>query len=87
MNDYADKVPLSFVEEKRAAVVWHFRQSPAAFADYQAKKLDEELQVGLANQPVSVTIGNKIVEAKAIECDKGSFVRWLMENKGGDGVE
>jgi trehalose 6-phosphate synthase/phosphatase len=80
MDEYTRRVPLSFVESKCAAVVWHFRQSPPAFGEYQAKKLDEELQVGLANQPVSVTFGSKIVEARATECNKGNFVRSLLES-------
>lgn len=80
MSSYAERVPLSFVETKEAALVWHYRQSPPGFAAYQARKLDDELQVGLANQPVSVTMGNRVVEAKATECNKGSFLRELMKD-------
>ena len=78
MRSYAERVPLSFVEYKVASLVWHYRQSPNEFANYQARRLDEELQVGLANLPVSITTGSKVVEARAIECNKGCFVRWLM---------
>jgi len=81
MEDYAERVPLSLVETKAAALVWHFRLSPVEFASFQARKLDDELQVGLANLPVVVTTGSKIVEAKAVECNKGSFVRWLLESE------
>ncbi len=81
MKAYSETVPLSFVECKEASLVWHFRQSPTDFASFRAKKLDEELQVGLANQPVSVTIGSKIVEAKAVECHKGSFLKWILEHE------
>lgn len=84
MNDYAGRVPLSFVEKKSASLVWHFRQSPEDFAMYQAKKLDDELQVGMSNEPVTVAMGSRIVEAKAIECNKGSFLRWLMQNSDPD---
>ncbi|UYL09630.1 bifunctional alpha,alpha-trehalose-phosphate synthase (UDP-forming)/trehalose-phosphatase [Bdellovibrio sp. SKB1291214] len=80
MNAYCDRVPFSWIEKKEACLVWHYRQSPASFAEYQAKKLDEELQVGLGNEPVSVMMGSKIVEAKAVECNKGSFLRWLMQS-------
>lgn len=79
MNAYCDRVPFSFVEKKEAGLVWHYRQSPAKFADFQAKKLDDELKTGLGNEPVSVVMGSKIVEAKAAECNKGSFLRWLMQ--------
>ncbi|MFN8792455.1 MAG: bifunctional alpha,alpha-trehalose-phosphate synthase (UDP-forming)/trehalose-phosphatase [Bdellovibrionales bacterium] len=81
MRAYAEKVPLSFVERKEASLTWHFRQSPPDFAGFQAKKLDDELQAGLANHPVTILIGNKIVEAKATECNKGIFVRSLMQTE------
>ncbi|MBX2988325.1 MAG: bifunctional alpha,alpha-trehalose-phosphate synthase (UDP-forming)/trehalose-phosphatase [Bdellovibrionaceae bacterium] len=81
MQDYSERVPLSFVEKKSASLVWHFRQSPPDFAAFQARKLDDELQIGFSNLPVSVTIGSKIVEARAIECNKGSFLRWLLESE------
>ncbi|KHD89035.1 MAG: hypothetical protein OM95_06185 [Bdellovibrio sp. ArHS] len=79
MNDYTDRVPLSWVERKRASLVWHFRQSPADFANFQAKKLHDELQIGMANEPVSIAMGSHIVEAKATECNKGHFLRWLIQ--------
>lgn len=79
MQAYADRVPLSFVEHKEAALVWHYRQSPQTFAAFHAHRLDEQLQVGLSNQPVTVTLGNRVVEAKAIECSKGSFMRDLIK--------
>ncbi|WP_413557170.1 bifunctional alpha,alpha-trehalose-phosphate synthase (UDP-forming)/trehalose-phosphatase [Bdellovibrio sp. HCB209] len=80
MADYTERVPLSFIEKKRACLVWHFRLSPPDFAAYQSKKMDDELQLGMANMPVSITMGNMIVEAKAIECNKGNFLRWLKQD-------
>ncbi|UYL10766.1 bifunctional alpha,alpha-trehalose-phosphate synthase (UDP-forming)/trehalose-phosphatase [Bdellovibrio sp. SKB1291214] len=79
MSDYAEKVPLSFVERKNASLVWHFRLSPPDFAAYHSKKMDEELQLGMSNQPVTINMGKMIVEAKALECNKGNFVRWLQQ--------
>jgi trehalose-phosphatase len=79
MKSYSDRVPFSFVEKKEAALVWHFRESPENFGIHQAKRLDDELKTGLANQPVQVMMGHKIVEAKAVECNKGSFLRWLIQ--------
>ncbi len=79
MEAYCERVPFSFIEKKEAALVWHYRESPAVFADFQAKKLDDELQVGLANEAVAVVMGSKIVEAKSVECNKGNFLRWLLQ--------
>ncbi|MCB0404014.1 MAG: bifunctional alpha,alpha-trehalose-phosphate synthase (UDP-forming)/trehalose-phosphatase [Bdellovibrionales bacterium] len=79
MLDYTLRVPASFVEEKEFALSWHFRQSPTEFADYQAKKLHEELELGLANLPVAILGGKKVIEARAIEANKGTFTRWYMD--------
>jgi trehalose 6-phosphate synthase/phosphatase len=79
MSAYTERVPLSFIEKKQASLVFHFRDSPADFADYQAKKLDGELQTGFSNAPIIVSLGNKILEVKASECNKGAFLRWLMQ--------
>jgi len=86
MDEYTVKVPLSFVESKDASIVWHYRLSPRNFAEYQAKKLDEELTIGFSNQPVSIAMGSKIVEAKALECNKGHFLKHLMESDPDNGA-
>lgn len=80
MNSYSSKVPLSFVEKKEAAIVWHYRNSPTEFSEYMAKKLDDELDTCLGNAPMTIEMGSKIVEAKANECNKGNFLRWLMQS-------
>ncbi|MEA9356286.1 bifunctional alpha,alpha-trehalose-phosphate synthase (UDP-forming)/trehalose-phosphatase [Bacteriovorax sp. PP10] len=81
MNSYTDKVPLSSIEIKKSSVVWHYRQSPNDFATFQARKLDDELQACLSNQPVAISIGSKIVEAKATECNKGDYIRFRMSQE------
>lgn len=81
MGDYAARVTGSFVEVKEYSLVWHYRNSPPEFADYLAKKLKEELEIGLANLPVTVLSGKKLVEARATESNKGTFARWFLERK------
>ncbi|MCB0417901.1 MAG: trehalose-phosphatase, partial [Bdellovibrionales bacterium] len=80
MQDYALRVPGSFVEEKEFALSWHYRQSPNEFANYQAKKLHEELELGLANLPVAILGGKKVIEARAVEANKGTFARWYVDD-------
>lgn len=84
MEDYTGRVPGSFVEKKEYALSWHYRKSPADFANYQARKLEEDLQIGLANIPVTVLPGKKIVEVRAMEANKGSFARWYLDTYGQD---
>lgn len=81
MKDYSSRVPGSFVEKKEFALSWHYRKSPAEFANYQGIKLKEELEMGLSNLPVTVISGNKVIEARAIEANKGSFARWFLDTR------
>ena len=80
MHYYGQRVPSSVVEVKDYSICWHYRNSPAFYSTYQARKLTEELEFGLASFPVEVSNGKKIVEAKALEANKGKFVRWFCNN-------
>lgn len=80
MKYYHSRVPGSFIEKKEYSVCWHYRDSPAFYASYQARKLTEELEFCLANFPAVVTSGKKIVETKAIEASKGAFTIWFSKN-------
>ena len=80
MQYYQQRVPGSFIEKKAYSLCWHYRNSPPLYADYQARKLTEELEFGLANFPAIVASGKKIVEAKAIEASKGAFAGWFIKN-------
>lgn len=80
MTDYASRVPESFVERKKFGIAWHYRKSPKEFADYQARKLKHDLELALSNLPVSVIAGRKVVEARSAGANKGTFVRWYLEN-------
>lgn len=79
MQDYAVRVENSFVEKKTHAVAWHYRKSPVEYGVYQAKKLKEQLEMALINQPVNVLSGKKVIEVKAHEANKGFFATSHME--------
>ena len=81
MEYYRQRVPGSFIEKKAYSLCWHYRNSPALYASYQARKLTEELEFGLANLPAIVGNGKKIIEAKAIEANKGAFAGWFIKNR------
>ncbi len=78
MQDYAIRVPNSFVERKTFSIVWHYRLADQEYADFQSHKLHEELEITLANAPVTVIRGNKIIEVRAVEANKGYFVAKLL---------
>lgn len=80
IEDFAARTPGSFVERKRFGVAWHYRGAPREFASHQARKLAMELEAGLTNLPATVVSGEKVIEARAIEANKGAFFRWMTEH-------
>lgn len=80
LDDYTSRVPDSFVEQKEFSLVWQFRRSPQEFAQYQALRLKRDLDQVLANMPANAILGNKILEVRSIEANKGVFVRWYLAN-------
>ena len=79
MENYSRRTPDSFVEKKTYALAWHYRNSPADFAEFQAKNLVSDLRSCFQGAPVSVILGKKVVEIKASEANKGRFVDWFCE--------
>jgi trehalose 6-phosphate synthase/phosphatase len=73
MNDYCSRIPMSFVEKKARSIVWHYRRSPAPFADYQALRLASDLRYGLSEFPINILSGKKIIEVRSIDAHKGRF--------------
>lgn len=82
LRAYAASTPGSFVEDKRTSLVWHYRRADPEFGGWKAKELASELAVLLANDPVEVRFGRKIVEVTAAQINKGAAVlRALQERR------
>lgn len=79
VTDYTSRVPQSFLEKKHFSIAWHYRKSPNDYAELQARKLAEELETGLANLPVNILRGKKVIEVRAIEANKGVYVNAHLE--------
>jgi len=75
---YTTRCPGSFIEDKGFAITWHYRSSPAEFADFLSNKLFIELEESLSSLPAQVCRGKKVIEVKSIHANKGIFVKnWL----------
>jgi len=74
----ADHTPGSWVEEKRSALVWHYRAADPEFGAWKAQGLLAELTGLTANQPLLVRSGKKIVEVSSQETSKGVTVAHLL---------
>ncbi len=79
---FVDRTPGSFIEEKRSALVWHFRKSEPDLAKLRTQELKDALIVMATNLNIGVFEGNKIIEVKPVSINKGQAVRhWLEEQE------
>jgi trehalose 6-phosphate synthase/phosphatase len=71
MEHFAAHTPGAFVEEKEAALCWHYRLADPEFGQTQSRELTLHLTSFLANLPVEVMPGHRIVEVRQHGVNKG----------------
>lgn len=86
LKHYEGSTPGSFVEEKSSAVVWHYRQSDPEFGSWKAHQLMSEIYDMVANLPVEIHHGKKIVEVSSIHVNKGAALDRFLHEKNYDFV-
>jgi len=72
---YAATTPGSSVEEKRSALVWHYRKADPEFGRWKSGELIGELMESISNLPVELHHGKKIVEVSSQQVNKGEVMR------------
>ena len=78
LRGFADRTPGSLVEEKTAGFAWHYRAADPEFGSAQAKELIFHLSTALANVPVEILPGDKVVEVRPHGVHKGLAVRDVL---------
>ena len=79
LKDHADRIPGSFVEEKKTGLAWHYRAVNEKFGEWQALELKIHLEETLTNLPVTVMQANKVVEVRPVGINKGLLIRHIWE--------
>jgi trehalose 6-phosphate synthase/phosphatase len=79
LRAYEASTPGSLVEEKKTSLVWHYRNTDPEFGAWKAHQLAVELGAIMANEPVEIRHGRKIIEASAATISKGAAVRRVLK--------
>ncbi|MCB1143153.1 MAG: bifunctional alpha,alpha-trehalose-phosphate synthase (UDP-forming)/trehalose-phosphatase [Leptospiraceae bacterium] len=81
MEKYTDRCHGSFIEEKEAAVVWHFRNADPELAFVRSQELKSEL-FDMINYYSGLQLleGNKVIEVKKAGFNKGTSVNDFIQN-------
>jgi trehalose 6-phosphate synthase/phosphatase len=83
---HALSTPGSSVEEKRSALVWHYRKADPEFGAWKANHLIGELTESISNLPVEIHHGKCIVEVNSQHISKGIAVERAMKQVPPGGV-
>jgi trehalose 6-phosphate synthase/phosphatase len=78
LEDFAARTPGSLIEEKTAALAWHYRSADPEFGEVQARELLVHLRELLSNLPVEIVPGAKVIEVRQHGIHKGRVVAQLL---------
>ncbi|MFS4415293.1 bifunctional alpha,alpha-trehalose-phosphate synthase (UDP-forming)/trehalose-phosphatase [Maribacter sp. 2307ULW6-5] len=71
LESFVDRTPGSFIEEKNYSLAWHYRNTDPDFGQKRSVELNTVLTSLIANDDLSVLNGNKVMEIKSSNVNKG----------------
>jgi len=84
MENFVDRTPGTFIEEKNYSLVWHYRKAEPDQGELRANQLKDELRNMIANHNLEIMEGNKVIEVKAGGINKGvAAMRFIKDEKFG----
>lgn len=83
---FVSKTPRSHWEMKETALVWHYRECDTWLGTLRAQQLVNALLSICTRQKLQIMQGNKVVEIKSPEYNKGSEINRLLSGKSYDFV-
>ncbi|WP_028296440.1 bifunctional alpha,alpha-trehalose-phosphate synthase (UDP-forming)/trehalose-phosphatase [Olivibacter sitiensis] len=81
MEDVTDKTPGSFIEEKSYSLAWHYRKVQEGLGDLRANELMDALSYHLNAFGIKLLDGDKVVEVKNAEVNKGVATLNVLHQK------
>jgi len=84
LESYSDRTPGSFIEEKRYALAWHYRKVEKGLGEQRANELVSNMRYLTREKGLQLLPGNKVVEVKNAEINKGKATLEYLYNKNFD---
>ncbi len=86
LEGYVNRTPGSFVEKKDYSLVWHYRKVETGLGEERTRELTSRLKYATVDKNLKVLEGNKVVEIKNSEVDKGRAAKIWVSNHPSDFV-
>jgi trehalose 6-phosphate synthase/phosphatase len=81
LETYVDRTPGSFIEEKTYSLVWHYRNAQKGLGELRATELANNLKYIISDKGLQLLPGDKVLEIKNMEVNKGKAAMTLVENE------
>ncbi|QNK62045.1 bifunctional alpha,alpha-trehalose-phosphate synthase (UDP-forming)/trehalose-phosphatase [Pedobacter sp. PAMC26386] len=78
LDTYTDRTPGSFTEDKSYSLVWHYRKVEEGLGELRASEIISHLEATVAENGLQMMPGNKVIEFKNIEVNKGKATLALL---------
>lgn len=78
---YMHRTPGSFIEEKSYSLAWHYRNVSTELGEERASELIDNLKFFSSDYGLQVLSGNKVIEIKNAEINKGKAARALLKEQ------
>lgn len=81
LDTFTDRTPGSFIEEKNFSLVWHFRKVEEELGELRKNELMNTLRYLADGKGLQLLPGNKVVEIKNVEINKGKSTLAFSQRK------
>jgi trehalose 6-phosphate synthase/phosphatase len=80
LKQFESRTPGSFIEEKDYSLAWHYRKADKGLGELRAKEIVGNLKYAAANLGLQIMEGNKVIEIKSANINKGNAAKeWLKD--------
>jgi len=86
LKQYVSNTPGSFIEEKDYSIAWHYRTVEPALAAIRTCEIIEHLKFAAANSGLQLLEGNKVLEIKNANINKGCAAAQCLQDANPDFV-
>ena len=81
LETFVDRTPGTFIEQKKYSLAWHYRQADPELAKIRTIELNTVLTSLISNNDLTVLQGNKVIEIKSSNVNKGRAAStWLVDH-------
>lgn len=78
LQSYTGRTHGSFIEKKSHSLAWHYRNAEKDLGEYHANELISHLRYFVADMPLNILTGNKVIEIKSTEVNKGKAIEKFL---------